>query len=104
MSDVMFIIGVNTYAYLLTKSNMAAVGHIGKVIFFVSYTILTFNTSNVTNFGMQNSLMMLFHHWGQYTCLFTKSNRAAVSHIGIVIFVSYNIFTCKTSKVINFGM
>jgi len=46
-----FIIGVNTHAYLLTKSNMAAVGHIGIVI-FVSYTIFTCSTSKVTNFGM----------------------------------------------------
>src|SRR6218665_2287425 len=157
MSDVIFIIGVNTHAYLLTKSNMADVGPIGKVIFFVSYTILTCNTSNVTNFGMKNSFLMLFHHWRSihmliylpnpiwrpsailekssslfltpfsrviplillilvcrihFRCYFiigvnthayllTKSN---FGHIGIVIFVSYTIFTCSTSKVTNFGM
>jgi len=44
--------GVNIHAYLIAISSMAAVGHIDKVIFFVSYTIFMCSTSNVTNFGM----------------------------------------------------
>src|SRR6218665_13187 len=39
---------------------MAAVGHIGKAIFFDPYAIFTYNTSIVTNFGMQNSFLILF--------------------------------------------
>src|SRR6218665_1727823 len=39
---------------------MAAVDHIGKVVFFVSYTIFTCDTANVTDFGMHNSFLMLF--------------------------------------------
>ena len=41
---------------------MADIGHIENVIFFVSYTIFTCNTSNITNFGfgVQNSFLMLF--------------------------------------------
>src|SRR6218665_1600740 len=106
ISDAIFIIGVNTHAYLLTKSTMAAVGNIGKAIFVVSYTIFTCDTSNFINFGMQNSFLKLFSSLGVNThaYLLTKYNMAVVGHIGIVIFVSYTIFTCSTSKVTNFGM
>jgi len=45
ISNVIFIIR-NQLSY---KSNMTAVGHIEKVIFFVSYTS---NVSNVGDFGM----------------------------------------------------
>src|SRR6218665_1415407 len=40
------------FACLLTKSNMAAIGHIGKVSLFVSYTYI-FN-----DFGIHNSFLM----------------------------------------------
>src|SRR6218665_3247157 len=45
---------INFYASLLTKSNMAAVEHFGKVFFFVSYTYI------VNDFGTQNSFLMSF--------------------------------------------
>src|SRR6218665_3687038 len=64
---VIFIIGVNFHANLRSKSNMADVGHVGKVIFFVPCTIFTCNTSTVTNCGRQNFfLMFLLSVW----CLF----------------------------------
>src|SRR6218665_717964 len=44
----------NFYASLLTKSNMAAVGHFGKVLLFVTYSYI-FN-----DFGTRNSFLMLF--------------------------------------------
>src|SRR6218665_330408 len=59
-------LAVSIHAHLLTKSNMAAVGHIEKVIFFVSYTIFTCSTSNVTNFGeilivkVSSSIQMIY--------------------------------------------
>src|SRR6218665_3027921 len=49
---------VNFYASLLTKSNMAAVSHFGKVFLFVSYTYI------VNDFGTQNSFLMLFSSLG----------------------------------------
>src|SRR6218665_1748225 len=49
---------INFYASSLTKSNMAAVGHFGKVFFFVSYSYI------VTDFGTQNSFLMLFSSLG----------------------------------------
>ena len=33
-------------------ANMVAVDHIGKFVFFVSYTIFNCNTSNMTDFGL----------------------------------------------------
>src|SRR6218665_4218375 len=48
----------NFYASLLTISNMAAVGHFGKVFVFVSYSY------NVHDFGTQNSFLMLFSSFG----------------------------------------
>src|SRR6218665_1807497 len=48
----------NFYASLLTKSNMAAVGHFGKVLFFVTYSYI------VNDFGTQNSFLMLFSSLG----------------------------------------
>src|SRR6218665_3228039 len=49
---------INFYASLLTKSNLTAVGHFGKVFFFVSYCYI------VTDFGTQNSFLMLFSSLG----------------------------------------
>src|SRR6218665_2733351 len=46
------------------KFNMAAVGHIGKIIFFVTYITWTCNTSNVSNFGMWNSFLTLLSSLG----------------------------------------
>ena len=43
---------INFYTSLLTKFNMAGVGHFGKVFFFVSYTYI------VNDFGKQNSFLM----------------------------------------------
>src|SRR6218665_806518 len=80
----------NFYASLLTKSNMAAVGHFGKVLFFVTYTYI------VNDFGTQNSFLMLFSSLGLnfHAYLHSKSNMAAVGHIGkVIFFVSYSIFT-----------
>src|SRR6218665_323661 len=48
----------------IAKSNMASVGHIEKFIFLVSYTTCTCNTPNVTNSGMQNSVLILFSSLG----------------------------------------
>src|SRR6218665_3220013 len=48
----------NFYASLLTKSNMAAVRHFGKVFLFVSYTYM------VSDFGTQNSSLMIFSSLG----------------------------------------
>src|SRR6218665_1164200 len=48
----------NFYASLLTKSNMAAVGHFGKVFLFVSYSYI------VNDFGTQNLFLMLFSSLG----------------------------------------
>src|SRR6218665_3451672 len=45
---------INFYVSLLTKSNMAAVGHFGKVFFFVSYSYIVYD------FGTQNSFLMSF--------------------------------------------
>src|SRR6218665_3410747 len=53
---------------------MAAVGHIGKVIFFVSYAIFTCNTSNITNLGMPNSFLMLLLSLGSIHMLIYLPN------------------------------
>src|SRR6218665_1999583 len=45
-------------ASLLTKSNMAAGGHFGKIFLFVSYNYI------VNDFGTQNSFLMLFSSFG----------------------------------------
>src|SRR6218665_1893205 len=48
----------NFYASLLTKSNMAAVGHFEKIFLIVSYTYF------VNDFGTQSSFLMLFSSLG----------------------------------------
>src|SRR6218665_3116242 len=48
----------NFYASLLTKSNMAAVGHFEKVFLFVSYSYI------INDFGAQVSFLMLFSSLG----------------------------------------
>src|SRR6218665_2161804 len=48
----------NFYASLLTKSNMAAVRHLGKVFFSVSFSYIVYE------FGTQNSFLTLFSSLG----------------------------------------
>src|SRR6218665_3060755 len=91
----------NFYASLLTKSNMAAVGHFGKVLFFVTYSYI------VNDFGTHNSFLMLFSSLGLifHAYLRSKSNMADVGHVGkVIFFVPCTIFTCNTSIVTNCGM
>src|SRR6218665_3350338 len=90
---------INFYASLLTKSNMAAIGHFGKVFFLFSYTYIA------NDFGTQNSYVIFIIGVNFHAYLRSKSSMAAVGHIGkVIFFVPYSIFTCNTSIVTNFGM
>src|SRR6218665_1855569 len=56
---------INFYASLLTKSNMAAVSHFGKVFFLFLTPILLMILVHRTLF------LCYFHHWGNFSCLLT---------------------------------
>src|SRR6218665_457198 len=90
----------NFYASLLTISNMAAVGHFGKVFVFVSYSY------NVHDFGTQNSFLMLFSSFGLIFMLSYVPNPIwrPSAILEVIFFVPYSIFTCNTSIITNFGM
>src|SRR6218665_1185804 len=91
---------IKFYASLLTKFNMAAVGHFGKVFFLFLTPILLMILVHKTHF------LFYFHPLGLFSCLHTyKSNMAPVGHIDkVIIFDPYTIFTCNTSIVTTFGM